>query len=327
MPLAYSTAYYSLVELGRLSEGETVLVHAAAGAVGQAAICLAQTLGATVFATVSSAEKKELLVKEYGIPEDHIFYSRNSSFGAAIRQATGGQGVDVVLNSLTGDALRESWDCLNNFGRFLDIGRRDTGHKSRIEMDHADNNASFISVDLFSLAAARPQVLRKLVAHVAGLLKDGKIKPAAPITTFPVSDVEGALKALQTARLPGKLVVVPQADDVVKATPSKDQRDLLRPDATYILVGGTGGLGRSMARWMVGNGARNIVLVSRSGSASGAVQELTAELAAAGANIVVRKCNVADKASVDDLVANGLEGLPPVRGVVHGTMVPPRRPL
>ena len=321
LPLAYSIAYHSLVELGRLSEGESVLVHAAAGAVGQAAICLAKLVGAQVYATVSTAEKKELLMKEYGIPEERIFYSRNNSFGKAVRQATGGQGVDVLLNSLSGEALRESWDSLNKFGRFVDIGKRDIAHKSMVEMAHVGNNASFISVDLFALAAQKPKIIERLIAKVASLLQEDKIRPASPITALPISDLENVLRLLQTTRTTGKIVIVPHAEDLVTATPSPKKTSLLRSDATYILVGGTGGLGRSMARWMARNGGKHIVLASRSGSATGAVKELIDELAPTGVEVIVRKCDVVDKASVDDLITNGLQGLPPVRGVVHGTMV------
>ncbi|KAK3682255.1 polyketide synthase [Podospora appendiculata] len=321
LPLAYCTAYYSLIDVGRLSEGETVLIHAAAGPMGQAAICLAQMVGAEVFATVGNAEKKALLVNEYGIPADHIFYSRNTSFGDAVRQITQGQGVDVILNSLTGDALRESWNCLSKFGRFIEIGKREQSSKTRLEITNVDNNASFISVDLLALLAERPKVTKRLVADVARLLKYGKIRPVTPITSFSLSDVETALKTQQTGKSAGKLVVVPGANDIVLATPSKKLNNLLRPDATYVLIGGTGGLGRSMARWMVTNGAKNIVLVSRSGSVTGKVKELVDELAIAGANIVVRRCNVVNKSEVEELVNSGLQDLPPVRGVVHGTMV------
>ncbi|KAK3942622.1 polyketide synthase [Diplogelasinospora grovesii] len=321
LPLAFCTAYYSLIEVGRLSEGETVLIHAASGAVGQAAICLAHMVGADVFATVGSSEKKTLLMNEYGLPADHILYSRNTSFGSAVRQATKGQGTDVILNSLTGDALRESWNCLSKFGRFIEVGKRDQGTKARLEVTSVDNNASFMSVDILAVMAERPKVMKRLVADVAQLLKYGKIRPATPVTTFPISDVETALKTLQTGKTTGKLVVVPGANDIIKAPPSKKLNNLLRPDATYILIGGTGGLGRSMARWMVGKGAKNIVLVSRSGSVTGKVKELVGELAAVGANIVVRRCNVVNKVEVDELINTGLQGLPPVRGAVHGTMV------
>lgn len=319
LPLAYATAYYSLVEVGRLTDGETVLIHGAAGAVGQAAICVAQMIGAEVFASVGNAEKKALLVKEYGLPEERIFYNRNASFGDAVRRATADQGADVILNSLTGDALRESWACLSKFGRFIDIGRRD-GSKTRLEMTNVDNNASFISVDLLALLAERPRVVKRLITNVGQLLKYGKIRPATPVTTFPISNVETALKTHQAGKFTGKLVVVPGANDVVKATPSKKTKALLRSHATYILVGGTGGLGRSMARWMVSKGAKTIVLVSRSGSVTGRVKELVEESAAAGATILVKRCDVVNRAEVDELVS-GLQELPPIRGVVHGTMV------
>ncbi|KAK0707635.1 polyketide synthase [Lasiosphaeris hirsuta] len=321
LPLAYATAYYSLIEVGRLNEGETVLIHGAAGAVGQAAISIAHMVGAEVLATVSNAEKKQLLLTEYGLPEDHVFYSRNTSFGQAVRQATRGQGVDVILNSLTGDELRESWSCLSKFGRFIEIGRREQSSKTHLEVAKVDSNASFISVDLLTLVAERPKVMKRLVADVGQLLKYGKIRPVTPVTSFPISDVDAAFKAQQTGKVLGKLVIVPSATDVVRATPSKKLKPLLRPDATYILIGGTGGLGRSMARWMVCKGAKNVVLISRSGSVTGKVKDLVEELAAAGANIVVRPCNVVNKAEVDELIASGLQGLPPVRGVVHGTMV------
>ncbi|KAK3381968.1 polyketide synthase [Podospora didyma] len=320
LPLAYTTAYYSLIEVGRLSEGETVLIHLAASAVGQAAVSLAHMVGAEVFVTAASADEKELLRNEYGIPADHIFYSRSTSFGDAIRRATDGQGVDVILNSLTGEGLRESWSCLNKFGRFIEIGRRDQT-KTRLEISNANSNATFTSVDLLALIAERPKVIKRLVADLSRLLKYGKIRPVTPVASFSISEVDAALKTEQTSKTIGKVVVLLNATDIVKAAPSKKVKHLLRADATYILVGGTGGLGRSMARWMAAKGAKNIVLVSRSGSVTGKVKELVDELAAVDVNVVVRPCNVVNKADVDELINSGLQGLPPVRGVVHGTMV------
>jgi NADPH:quinone reductase-like Zn-dependent oxidoreductase/malonyl CoA-acyl carrier protein transacylase len=216
LPLAYCTAYYSLVEVGRLADGESVLIHGAAGAVGQAAICIAQMVGAEVFATVSNAEKKELLMQEYGVPSHRIFYSRSTSFGGAVLKATDRKGVDVILNSLAGEFLRESWGCLSKFGRFVDIGKREHTVKSRIEMSHVDNNASFSSVDLLSLAAERPKVMKRLVCDVGQLLKYGRIRPIHPVTMFPISQVDSAFKSLQSTRIQGKFVVVPQKNDIVK---------------------------------------------------------------------------------------------------------------
>lgn len=321
LPLAYSTAYYSLVELGRLHEEESVLIHAGAGAVGQAAVSLAQMIGAELFVTVGSAEKKKFLMAEYGLSEDHIFYSRDTSFADAVRQATNGRGVDVVLNCLAGEGLRESWHCLNTFGRLIDIGTRDTSASTRLEMAQFDNNASFMSVDMMALATERPRLMKSLLSNVSKLIKYGKVRPISPITVFPISEVESAFKTLHGTKTHGKLVVVPHAEDVVRATPPKKPRQLLKENATYILIGGTGGLGRSMTRWMINRGARHIVLVSRSASASGKVKELIDEASEAGATVVVRRCDVADPTDVEGLINQGLVGLPPVKGVVHGAMV------
>ncbi|KAK4187038.1 polyketide synthase [Podospora australis] len=320
LPLAFSTAYYGLIELGRLGEGETVLIHSAAGAVGQAAVSIARMVGAEVFATVSTTEKKQLLINEHEIPEDHIFYSRGTSFSGEIHRATAGQGVDVILNSLTGEGLRESWKCLDKFGRFIDISRREPSSQTQLVLTNTDRNATFISFDFFALLADKPKTIKRLLGDISQLLRYGKVQPVAPVTSFSISDVDAAFKAQQTGQTIGKLVVVPGAADIVKATRSKKSKALLRPDATYVLVGGTGGLGRSMARWMVSKGARNIVLVSRSGSVTGKVKELADELGEVGANIIVRRCNVVNKEEVDDVVSS-LKDMPPIRGVVHGTMV------
>ena len=133
LPLVYSTAYYSLFDLARLKKGETVLIHGAAGGVGQAAIILAQHLGAEIFATVSSAAKKQLLVDHFGIDEDHIFNSRDDSFVSGVMRMTNDKGVNVVLNSLAGEALRRSWHCIAWFGRFVEMGKKDIGKHSPLK--------------------------------------------------------------------------------------------------------------------------------------------------------------------------------------------------
>nr|POE87424.1 highly reducing polyketide synthase azab [Quercus suber] len=124
LPTVYVTAYQSLIEIGRLQAAETVLIHAAAGGVGQAAIQLAKHVGAEIFVTVSSLEKKQLIVDTYGIPKDHIFNSRDLTFADAVMRATNGKGVDVVINSLAGEALRKTWTCMRSFGRFIEVGKK-----------------------------------------------------------------------------------------------------------------------------------------------------------------------------------------------------------
>ncbi|KAG4440758.1 hypothetical protein IFR05_003745 [Cadophora sp. M221] len=321
IPVIYCTAYYSLFDLGRLTKGESVLIHAAAGGVGQAAIILCQMVGAEIFATVGSVAKKEFLMSEYQIPEDHIFYSRNTSFAKAIRRATDGQGVDVVLNSLAGDALRETWDSLAHFGRFIEIGKKDIVSNSRLEMARFEHNAMFASVDLTLVAAERPKIMQRLLADVFDLMSKGHVKPISPITVFPISNVESAFRTLQGGKIMGKIVIVPRPDDQVKAVPSKTPNNFLHSDATYVIIGGTGGLGRSMSRWMIEKGARNIVLLSRSGKSDGKVGELIEEAATVGANVIVKSCDVSSKEAVQKLVSEDLSTLPPIKGLIHAAMV------
>ncbi|KAF2705174.1 BcPKS8, polyketide synthase [Pleomassaria siparia CBS 279.74] len=322
IPIAYSTAYRGLVDLAALSEGESILVHDAASAVGQAAVTIAQMVGAEVFVTVDSVEKKRTLRDEYGIAEEHIFFNGTDAFSPAVREATESVGVDVIINTFSsGEPLRATWACLANFGRFVNIGERDSSSNKGLDMIQCEKSPSVFSVDIAALALSRPQLLRRTLADVAKLLRYGKIRPAQPIQSFGISETAAALHALQAGDVNGKLVIVPREDELVLAPRSKEQINLLRADATYIIIGGTGGLGRSMAKWMLGRGAKHIVLLSRSGAVKGKAKEQIDELNTSGANIVVRRCNVVDKADVESLVSTGLDGLPPVRGLIHGAMV------
>ncbi|CRJ92526.1 hypothetical protein BN1723_008504 [Verticillium longisporum] len=322
LPLAYCTAHYALIDQARLEAGQRVLVHAAGSGIGQAALHLAQDVGAEVFVTVGSAEEKALVVGSFGVSEDHIFYSQDLSFGPAIRRVTANDGVDVVLNLLPGaESLRESWACLSRFGHLVDVERGDGSSGARVNLGQSNRNACFMSVDVFSLAQHRPKVMERLVASVARLVRDRKVRSLATSMDYGISAVDAACKALQSGPVFGKVVAVPQANEMVMATQCKTGGALLQAQATYVLIGGTGGLGRSMARWMVTHGARNLVLLSRRGSITDKVRVLIEEASAQGANIAVRSCDVAEKASVDRLFTHQLDGLPPVRGVIHGAMV------
>ncbi|KAF2797876.1 hypothetical protein K505DRAFT_405502 [Melanomma pulvis-pyrius CBS 109.77] len=322
IPIAYSTAYRGLIDLASLSEGESILIHDAASAVGQAAVTIAHMVGAKVFATVDSVEKKMTLKEEYDIAEEHIYYNGSDTFSSAIREATGGLGVDAILSTFSnGDSLYATWACLANFGRFINVAPHDGSANKVFDIIPFEKSPMIMSVDIAAIARERPQLLKRTLADIAKLLRNGKIQPVLPIKTFGISETATALQALQKGDVHGKLVIMPREDELVLAPRLKGQNNLLRSDATYILIGGTGGLGRSIARWMLGRGAKHIVLLSRSGSVKGKAKEQIDELNAAGANIVVRRCNVADKPDVESLVSTGLTDLPPVRGLIHGAMV------
>ena len=340
IPVVFCTAYYALFDLGQLQPGERVLIHAGAGGVGQAAIMVAQMIGADIFVTVGSLDKKKFLMTQYGISEDRIFYSRDSSFARGIRRATGEAGVDVIINSLAGDLLRETWECLAPFGRFIEIGKADITKNTRLDMQPFEYNITFSSVDLTKVAKFRPQLMKRLMGEVYRLITQGSVHPILPLSIYGITDIEKAFRTLQTGRSMGKIVVVPRADDQIKVSPHtlanwrtsltqflfqavapKTSSTLLRPDASYILIGGTGGLGRSMAKWMSSKGAKNIVLVSRRAAINDKVRALIDYLAPLGVRIVVKACDVSSQQSVKSLVNEEMKDLPPVRGVIHGAMV------
>jgi NADPH:quinone reductase-like Zn-dependent oxidoreductase/SAM-dependent methyltransferase/NAD(P)-dependent dehydrogenase (short-subunit alcohol dehydrogenase family) len=320
MPLIYLTAFYALVTIGRLLPGESVLVHAAAGGVGQAAIGIAQHVGAEIFATVGSEEKKQLIMKEYGIPEDHIFSSRDLSFAKAIMRATNNAGVDVVLNSLAGEALRLSLHCLAKFGSFLEIGKADLFANTGLDMAPFLENKTYAGVNLIDFENNPTPRAVALFNEVGQLIRDGTLKPVKPITFFSFSQVEHAFRFMQAGKHMGKIVVRVTDEDIVPAVPRTPQVHI-RTDATYILAGGLGGICREIGRWLGEKGATNLVFLSRHAAEGEAniafIQGLKQTY---GTNAIAFNCDVADKKSLRS-VLDKCKTLPPIRGLVTGAMV------
>jgi NADPH:quinone reductase-like Zn-dependent oxidoreductase len=272
----------TLPGFAQLRPGETVLIHAGAGAVGQAYIQLAQSKSATIFTTAGSEEKRDFLHSKFGIPRDHIYSSRTRDFSSGIRSKTEGRGVDVVVNSLSGDLLHESWSLVAEFGRFVEIGKKDILANSHLGMRTFERNVSFFSLDLIAYLYRSPQRLRDCLAKVVELAEAKVIGPIQPIHEVPVSDIVSGLRALQSGQKMGKIVVVMGKDDKVIADVASPLRRengkrLLRADATYHITGGTGGIGRSLVPWMLENGASNVVLLGRSGASRSEVAELVSQ--------------------------------------------------
>ena len=214
IPVAFSTAYHALVELARLAPGESVLIHAAAGSVGQAAISIAQMIGADVYATVGNEEKKMLILNKYKLGSDHIFSSRDLNFGRDILYVTKDRGVDVVLNSVGGDAFEVSWQCLSMFGRFVDITKRDPliHHPEMTEISH---NRAYFAVNLDLVKARRPDLLGKAFTSATDLLFSEKLKEINPIISFPMSEVSAAFCVMRSRESIGKMIVKPKPGDFV----------------------------------------------------------------------------------------------------------------
>lgn len=207
IPTACCTAYFGLIEIARIRQGETVLIHAAAGGTGQAAVQISKSVGAEIFATVGSAAKKKLLIAEHGLQEDHIFYSRDTSFADGIKRMTRNKGVDVVFNSLSGNALVASWECIAPFGRFVEIGRKDIDSRGYLPMHPFSKNTIFAGLYLGGLIDGKNELGRRVLDAVFSMVEAGTLRPSIPLQRFSLDEIEDAFRFLQSGRSSGKIVI------------------------------------------------------------------------------------------------------------------------
>ncbi|KAF8466151.1 polyketide synthase [Kalaharituber pfeilii] len=304
LPLILTTAYYALVDVARLQPGETILIHSALGGVGQMALQIAQNIGATVLATVGSQAKRDILKTKFGLKDEQIFSSRDASFVKGCLEYTGGKGVDVVLNSLAGKLLHATWSCVNAFGRFIEIGKRDIHENTKIDMDPFRRNVTFASVDLVTMFERNKPLGAKVFKECCEMVHEGKIQPPEPITTFTYAEAQKAFRLMQMGKHTGKLVLMPKEDDIVPVLPQTYREGkLFKADKTYLLVGGLGGLGRTLAEWMVRKGAKSLAFLSRSGDARPEAKSLVEWLRDRKVNVEVYKGDInqfnAVKSAVD----------------------------
>ncbi|KAK7937173.1 uncharacterized protein PG986_014041 [Apiospora aurea] len=332
IPLVYTTVYGCLCERDPIREGDGILIHVAAGGVGQAAIQIAQSFGAEVFATVGSVEKRDFLESTYGLARDHIFSSRDLTFKSQVLRKTGGRGVDIVLNSLAGEALKASWDCVAPFGRFIELGIGDIAANSQIGMANFSRHTRFESFDLAYLAKQTdPAIQQRTQRMFQGamnlvLTRLQDVRGKMPVTVFPMSDVLGAFRHMQAAKHIGKLVLEPRDDQGVPVLPPQASTPTwkLHAGASYVISGGLGGVGKAIAEWMVSRGARYLILLSRSGAeAHPESQSFVQSLEAQGMTVAAPPCDVACNETLKSVIRECLEvrGMPPIKGCVQGSMV------
>lgn len=316
IPSAFFTAYYALVHLARIERGERVLIHGGAGGVGLAALQIARWRGAEIFATAGTPEKRALLGL---LGAEHVFDSRTLAFADQIMEATDGEGVDVVLNSLAGEAMERSLGIVRPFGRFLELGKRDFFAGSRLGLRPFRRNISYFGIDADQILVHRPRLAGRLFRETIDLFRDGSLLPL-PYRRFEHEEAVDAFRLMQQSGHIGKIVVAaPPAD--ARRLPETVEPLALRPDATYLVVGGLGGFGLATAHWLVERGARHLLLLGRTGAASEAASDGVAGLRAAGAEVTVEACDVADRARLDEVLERAARALPPIRGVLHTAMV------
>lgn len=321
IPTTFFTVYYALHHLARLQPGEKILIHGAAGGVGIAAIRLAQYLGAEIFATAGSDEKRQF-VRQLGA--DHILDSRSLDFADRIMEITDGKGIDVVLNSLAGEAINRNLRILRPFGRFLELGKRDFYENTRIGLRPFRNNITYYGIDADQLMSASPELTERLFNELMGLFEEGHLKPL-PYRAFPAAEVVEAFRYMQQARQIGKIVVsfrdgLPLPDHFANRA-SAPRHPALPADASYLITGGLSGFGLTTARWLAAKGAKNLVLVSRRGPSTDEAAQGVAELEASGINVQALACDITRRADVEALFERIANEMPPLRGIVHAAMV------
>jgi acyl transferase domain-containing protein/NADPH:quinone reductase-like Zn-dependent oxidoreductase/acyl carrier protein len=301
IPANFLTAHYALNEVAKVARGETVLVHVASGGTGMAAVQLALSAGAEVWGTASPG--KWPAVKALGVTR--VMSSRTLDFADQIGAAGGGRGVDVVLNSLAGEFIPKSFTVLKEDGRFLEIGK--TGVYTPEQASAVRPRALYATINLFRMCRDEPAKVGAMLRHLIDRFAAGELHPV-PIRELPATDVVTAFRTMQGARHVGKLVVT------LPAAPGAAVR--MRPDATYLVVGGLGGLGPSVAGWLAQSGARHVALMGRRGVHEEARERLQA-LEAAGVAVRVLQGDVTRRDDVERALEEIRASMPPLRGVIH----------
>lgn len=311
IPAVFMTVHYALCEIGRARKGERILIHAATGGTGLAAVQVARSLGLEIFATAGNEEKRDYL-RRLGIT--HVMDSRTLRFAEQIQDATGGDGVDLVLNSLTGDAIAKGFEILAPYGRFLELGKRDIYDNERLGLLPFRKSLSYTAIDLAGMRHDKPALYASLLREVADKFATKTLQPL-PVQSFPASRADEAFRLLAQAKHIGKIVVEmrdPAAEVAIEETlvPS-----IVRPDAMYLVTGGLGGLGLIAAKWLVERGGRHVGLIGRS-LPSKEAEDAMVTMREAGAHIVAFQADVSKPEDIQR-VLSAIDSRTPVRGIIH----------
>ncbi|KAL5050179.1 hypothetical protein BDW71DRAFT_195088 [Aspergillus fruticulosus] len=315
MPCVFATVLYSLVDVARLKTGDTVLVHSACGGIGLAAIQVCRMVGAEIYCTVGSDRKVKYLV-DIGIPQDRIFRSRDNTFLHDVLAATGGRGVDVVLNSLSGELLHASWQCVAEFRTMVELGKRDFIGKGHLAMEAFESNRTFTGVDLGLICERRPDIIRGLLRRCMHHFALGELSPL-PVQEFAAEHVEQAFRYMQKGTHVGKIAVIMPDEPSTLPLSLNPRTPQFCPDACHLIIGGLGGLGRSVSSWMSLHGARHFVFFSRS-AADREQDDFVLELRAQGCRVDLVSGDVSNEEDVDGLIERLQH---PLAGIMQASMV------
>ncbi|CAD6242162.1 GSCOCG00009427001-RA-CDS [Cotesia congregata] len=316
IPVCYATSYYALFVRGRLQPGESVLIHAGSGGVGQASIAIALHAGCNVFTTVGSQDKRDFLKKTFPqLTDRNIGNSRDTSFEQLILTETKGRGVDVVLNSLAEEKLQASVRCLAKDGRFLEIGKFDLSNNTGLGMAFFLKNTSFHGILLDALFGTDSIEKKEVVRLVSEGIANGAVRPL-PATVFSEQQIEQGFRYMASGKHIGKVLlkirdeetrgVAQPGPKTVAAIP----RTYMNPDKSYVLVGGLGGFGLELANWLITRGAKYIVLTSRSGIRTGYQSVCVRRWREMGINVFISTADVTTLQGAEKLMKESSKHVP-----------------
>lgn len=317
LPMAYLTAYYSLVKIAGLQHGEKVLIHAAAGGVGIAAVNIARKLGAEIYATAS--KEKHAFLRECGIK--HIYDSRSPEFYDCIMRDTQGVGVDVVLNSLSGPLLTQSLKSLAPGGRFIEIGKKDLYQNKWIGLELLADNSSYAVVDIDRLLVQKPQLMQQCLQDIfvskSKIYSDKCKSVQHPLTIENIANFASALRTMAQGKHLGKIIL--EMTRKIMVAPSMNLQ--LDPKGSYLVAGGTSGFGLVVGKFLAKRGAGKIVLASRSGKVRPEDEYLLKVIKAAGTKLSILKMDVSKRSQVKRVIQRINSGEYPLKGVFQSSMV------
>ncbi|KAI9692407.1 MAG: Type I Iterative PKS [Bathelium mastoideum] len=320
MLIPYATAWHSLMDVGRLEKGQSVLIHSACSGVGLAALQIAQMVGAELYTTVGTDEKVAHLMEQFGLPRDRIFSSRDQSFAKGILEKTRGEGVHLVLNSLYGELLHLTWTCVAPFGIMVEIGKRDLIESARLDMKPFLKNRTYSCVDIDAFAES-PGRATRIIRLVLDHIQKGTLASIRPISCFDASSVTDAFKYMQSGQHIGRIAVslkTLSTNNLLTKTSRRPRILTLDQSASYLLVGGLGGLGRAVSTWMVENGARSLIFLSRSAGVKTTDKGFIQELTDMGCNVQLARGSVTDINVVNEAIRTAAR---PLKGIIQMSMI------
>jgi NADPH:quinone reductase-like Zn-dependent oxidoreductase/NADP-dependent 3-hydroxy acid dehydrogenase YdfG/acyl carrier protein len=317
IPATFFTVYYALGHLAQLEAGEKILIHGAAGGIGLAAIQYARYCGAEIFATAGTDEKRDL-VRLMGA--DHVLDSRSLQFADDILALTHGKGVDVVLNSIAGEAINRNLNVLKPFGRFLELGKRDFYENTKIGLRPFRNNITYYGIDADQLLIAKPKLAKRLFAEMMVLFQSGVLRPL-PHRVFAANQIQDAFRYMQQSRQIGKVIVSFAAGYPSATLPNAVTSALDVSEGAYLITGGLAGFGLETARWLVNKGAKVLILLSRNGVNTETARQALVDFQAQGVQVAAYACDVTDKTALAQVLQEAEQILPALKGVIHAATV------